>query len=368
MTQKIKNTAVVCIMASLLLLLSGMCIFGEHKEYSESERRVLADCPEISAENILSGSFMKDFEVYAADSFPARDSFRSVKAFTSLNILRQLDTNGLYVENGYISKKEYPLVPEMQEHACERFEYIYRKYLADKDMKLYFSIVPDKNYFLAEKSGRLSLNYKKLVDSMRKQTSYMQYIDIFPLLRIEDYYFTDTHWKQECITDAAEKILVGMEHNPSSSYTVNTLKSPFFGVYSGQLALPSEPDTIQYLTNEALDNCIVTGYDTGKPVILHMYDMEKADGADPYEMFLSGTQAVMTIENPSVTEKRELIIFRDSFGSSLAPLLAEGYSKITLADIRYIRSDMLGELVDFEADDVLFLYSTLILNNSLALK
>ena len=29
----------------------------------------------------------------------------------------------------------------------------------------------------------------------------MQYIDIFPLLSIEDYYNTDTHWRQDCIVD-----------------------------------------------------------------------------------------------------------------------------------------------------------------------
>ena len=52
------------------------------------------------------------------------------------------------------------------------------------------------------------------------------------------------------------------------------------------------------------------------------------------------------------------------FGSSLAPLLLGGYSKITLIDIRYIHLDYLKQYVDFTECDVLFLYSTLVLNNS----
>ena len=62
------------------------------------------------------------------------------------------------------------------------------------------------------------------------------------------------------------------------------------------------------------------------------------------------------------------MIFRDSFTSSLAPLLLETYSKITLVDTRYVQTAMLGYFLDFTNQDVLFIYSTGLLNNSLALK
>ena len=94
----------------------------------------------------------------------------------------------------------------------------------------------------------------------------------------------------------------------------------------------------------------------------------KADGNDPYEVFLSGPLSLITIENPTTDTEKELIIFRDSFGSAIAPLLAEGYRKVTLADIRYLPTAVLGEYIDFEGQDVLFLYSTLILNNSTTMK
>ena len=99
-----------------------------------------------------------------------------------------------------------------------------------------------------------------------------------------------------------------------------------------------------------------------------VYDMDKAKGKDAYEMFLSGNQPIITMRDPENAEGKRLILFRDSFGSSIAPLLMSGYSEIVLVDLRYVSSDMLGQYVDFENVDVLFLYSTLMLNNSLGMK
>ena len=92
--------------------------------------------------------------------------------------------------------------------------------------------------------------------------------------------------------------------------------------------------------------------------------MKKANGKDPYEMYLSGPVSLITIENQDTTSDKELIIFRDSFASSITPLLIEAYSKITLVDIRYLRSDFLDKFIDFNHQDILFLYSSLVLNNS----
>ena len=76
----------------------------------------------------------------------------------------------------------------------------------------------------------------------------------------------------------------------------------------------------------------------------------------------------ITIRTQNEGETGSLLMFRDSFGSSLAPLLAEGYREILLVDIRYISPAVLGEMVSFEGQDVLFLYSENVLNNSETLK
>lgn len=369
MTTKTKNLLLVCLMAALLFTLSLTSWFKAEDSYSDSERRLLASFPKLSRETILSGKFMSDFELYTQDQFPLRESFRGLKAAAVFYGMGQLDNNELYMTQGHISQLSYPLNERMTEHAAERFRFVYEKYLQQSDAKLYFSIIPDKNYFLAESGGYLHLDYDELVSQMRQKTDYMEYIDIFPLLSIDDYYRTDSHWRQERVIPVSEALLLAMGAQPlENEYVLNTLSQPFYGVYSGQIALPVKPDSINYLTSAVLDNCIVTSYNTGRAQAAYMYDMQKAAGRDPYEMFLSGNDALITVENPAAKTDRELIVFRDSFGSSIVPLMAESYAKITVVDLRYLNSAMLGSFIAFDDQDVLFLYSTMLLNNSLAIK
>ena len=127
-----------------------------------------------------------------------------------------------------------------------------------------------------------------------------------------------------------------------------------------------KPETVSYLTSDTIESAVVTNFETNRTGAV--YDMEKAAGKNPYEMFLSGSVSLLTIENPNAKTDRELVIFRDSFASSLAPLLLDGYAKITLVDIRYLPSVRLGSFLTFTDQDVLFLYSAPVLNNSDTLK
>ena len=127
-----------------------------------------------------------------------------------------------------------------------------------------------------------------------------------------------------------------------------------------------EPETIYFMESAILAGCTVYNHETGKTAAV--YDMSKLDSRDLYDVYLSGAAALLTIENPAADSGRELIVFRDSFGSSLVPLLAADYAKVTVVDIRYVASDILGQFVDFHGQDVLFAYSTLVLNDSGSLK
>ena len=127
-----------------------------------------------------------------------------------------------------------------------------------------------------------------------------------------------------------------------------------------------DPETIYILENSTLDACQVFDYETGK--YTPVYNLEKATGKDPYELYLSGPKSLLRIDNPNASTDRELIVFRDSFGSSMVPLLVQDYKTVTLVDIRYMDSRMLDRFLEFHGQDVLFLYSTLVLNSGKTLK
>lgn len=362
----IKNKMLVAIMALYMLIMFSACIFKPSDEYSDSERRKLQQFPEISSETLLSGEFMVDFENYTLDQFPLRETFRRIKSFTALYGFMHRDNNGIYISDGYASAMEYPLNEESLEHAVSRFRKVYDMYISGNDISAYYTVIPDKNYFMAEQSGHLSIDYDKFYNKINDDIDFMEYIDIRPLLDLEDYYRTDTHWRQEKIVDVAEFIGQKMGISLKGEYQKYALNKPFYGVYYGQAALPMNPETVYYLVSDDMEACRVFDFQNNKEI--KVYDMEKAYGKDPYEIFLSGSLSLITIENPNADNDKELIIFRDSFGSSLAPLLIDGYSKITLVDIRYISSELLGRFIEFKNQDVLFIYSTLVLNNSETIK
>ena len=85
-------------------------------------------------------------------------------------------------------------------------------------------------------------------------------------------------------------------------------------------------------------------------------------------MFLGGISPIVTLTNPNAESQRELVIFGDSYSSSLAPLLCGEYRTVTIVDLRFIFSSLLPDLLTFTNQDVLFLYSDWILNNSAMLR
>ena len=100
-----------------------------------------------------------------------------------------------------------------------------------------------------------------------------------------------------------------------------------------------------------------------QPDFKKVYDTAKF-GTNGYDVFLSGAQSLLRIENPNAATDRELILFRDSFGSSMVPLLVQDYAKVTLVDTRYISSELLYQFLDFHGQDVLILYSTTLINGA----
>ena len=368
MKSSVKNIVICVVFGIFFTAMFLCCIFLPKPEFSYSERRKLAQMPPITAETVMNGNAMTSFETYSTDNFPLRDTFRTLKAVTSAYAFRRLDNNNIYVADGYAAKIEYPMRESALDYAADRFRNVYNVLLAGKTDNIYISVIPDKGAFLAEKSGRLSMDYGQFESLMAEKTGdFADYITISDLLGLSDYYKTDTHWRQENIVDVAQRLASEMGTSISDAHTVNELDHGFRGVYYGQSALPLPHETIYYLTNPVIDGCKVYNGEKNNAE-MGMYDMELAVGYDPYEMFLSGSLSMITIENPNADNGRHLVLFRDSFGSAIAPLLAEGYAKVTVLDIRYIQPFVLSRFVDFENADVLFLYSSLVLNNSETIK
>ena len=352
--------------ASLIMTLwVGLAVYAWLKPadgHSVAERRTLEQKPTFTMEAFASGDYAKTFESYTLDQFPLRDSFRQVKSMFSYYGLWQSDNNNIYVQGGYVEKLNYPLNKEAVDAAKQVFTTVYENNVKGKTDNVYVAVVPDKGYYLTQENGFPSMDYDALQQEMK--LPWAKSIDLTDVLQKESYYRTDTHWRQEELIPVARKLAqaMGKQGPTAENYTVEAMDRDFYGVYYGQAALPMRPDELNLLQSPVFKDVQVFGYDDlGRKVEIPLYYMEAGD--DLYDVFLNGSkQSLVVLENPNARTDDHLIIFRDSYACSIAPLFLEDYAKITLVDLR--AGQMLPKLaMPYKNADVLFLQSSLVLNN-----
>lgn len=360
----ILNIVVFCLVIGAV---STIFVVSPEKEISISERRPLLTIEAVKSNDT---HIFDEIESYLLDQFPFRDTFRTIKAFLYTDVFAKNDNNGIYKYNGTVIKTEDKLDESQISYVGDIINKVINKYFADDN--IYYSIIPDKHFYASKENGYPAMDYDKMFEIMSQKLEDVEYIDITDKLTLSDYYTTDSHWSQDKILGVADHIVQSM--NPSAhifdtEWKTNTL-SPFYGVYYGQSALSLPPDEIKYLTNKMTDEMKMYVIDNmGKKKEYPVYVTEMFKNKDPYDVFAAGAQHLVIIENPNAANDKELVVFRDSFGSSIAPLLACGYKKVTFVDLRYIVPDFIKQISGFGDDvDVLFLYSTGLINGGRILK
>lgn len=273
----------------------------------------------------------------------------------------------VYVYQGYAVTTEAGYDQKSLDYAALKFQQLYDSYLTGNDGHIYLSVVPDKGSFTEPPEGYTPASAQETADALLAQLDFAQYVDIAPGLTLEDYYRTDPHWRQECLVATAQTLAQAMDVPLAGDFQENAIDVPFYGAYAEKAGEPLVADTLRYLTGEVLDACTVYDYETDAQETL--YDLSAVETDTPYDLYLQGSRSLLRIDSPLSATDRTLVVFRDSFGSSLIPLLAESYRTIYAVDIRYLSSQMVGRFLSFDgSEDVLFLYSTLVLQNSRTMK
>lgn len=352
-----KNKITILLFIIYITTFSILGIILKDKEISTTERRKLSTYPEYT----LSSEYVNKLDKYLLDHFPLRDNFRSIKAKFNYNILHKLDNNNIYLKDNYIFKSEYPTNKDSISNFINKINK-FKSSLTDNN-NTYIMIIPDKNYYLDSRDF-LQIDYNYLYNEISKLN--IKEIDIRNIMILEDYYETDTHWRQEKL----DKVIYEMGKTMNFNYQFITYKentyNDFYGVYYGESAIKRDPEKIIYLTNNNLNNLKVNYLEN--KTLNKIYNLDKLTSLDSYEVYLDGASSFIEIYNDNSTRDKELVIFRDSFGSSITPLLTNYYKKITLIDNRYINSQNYLNKIEFTNQDILFMYSTLIVNNSSSLK
>ena len=361
MSDKIKDIVVTLVFLITIISLFLINVIKKDTDISIAERRKLATMPELTTKSLFDGTYFKKFDSYVTDQFIKRDTFRKIKI--DIELSTKGEYNNLYLYDDYIIEEIFPLNSNSINNLTNKINYIKDTYLNDNS-NIYYTIIPDKNYFV--NNGNLKLDYNKLQDMMKNNLSNINYINIFDKLTLDNYYKTDTHWKEEDLFNVANTIANQMNFDITNNNNVVNTITTFKGSYAGRLSVTKDIDTIKTISNPSTLNSSVYNYETKK--YTDIYDYTKINSLDKYDIYLSGAVPIIDIINNNTSSDKELIVFRDSYGSSLIPLLIEGYKKITVIDIRYISSKILNKYIDFNDQDVLFMYSILTINNSFSIR
>lgn len=346
-------------------------LFSKDKEYSESENRMLAQKPEFSVANLTSGKYMKDMEDYVTDQFFIRDKWINLKVLEDL-ALGKRESNGVY-----IGKKDHlmeiPTAPN-QKALDNNLDAISNFSASHPDINTVMSLVPNAAYIYDQflpKNAPVRDQEKDIKYVMNAVSTSLNFVDLTKTMSShkeeEIYYKTDHHWTTLGARYAFDALstALGIEGS-TQEYNIYPVTHSFQGTLASKSGYDKALDTIEiYVPQGVNTECVVNFIDEGKKTV-SVYDSAALKNKDKYEVFFGGNHARVDISTP-MEEKKNLLLFKDSYANCFIPFLIPYYRNIIVIDPRYFYDDIESLISDNEITDILFLYNvnTFLGDNSL---
>lgn len=366
---------IIIVFIGFFVLISGTSLIIKDREFSPNENRYLAETPELSWDNILSGKFQDGLEDYLRDQVCFRDGWITVKTGIQ-KACGDTDIGGAYVgKDGYDFEKITP--EDVDEKQVDRNIKAVEDYFMtasetiDKQ-KLSFLLVPTSGLVMQEKlpkNARL-FDQAKYIDQVQKAMKDYNFVDVRDTLMDHNdeyiYYKTDHHWTSAgaCLAYDVWSERTGGEAETEDGLVKNVVSDKFRGsLYSKILDADSAYDEIWTYGLQKDDafgskDCTVTIDE--KQQLDSIYDDEMLQKKDKYAYFLSGNYGQVHIQNQKVASKakgKNILIIKDSFANSFVPFATQDYENIYMVDLRYYNGDMKSYLQEHNITDVLVLYN-----------
>lgn len=366
---------IIIVFIGFFVLISGASLIIKDREFSPNENRYLAETPELSWDNILSGKFQDGLEDYLRDQVCFRDGWITVKTGIQ-KACGDTDIGGAYVgKDGYDFEKITP--EDVDEKQVDRNIKAVEDYFMmasetiDKQ-KLSFLLVPTSGLVMQEKlpkNARL-FDQAKYIDQVQKAMKDYNFVDVRDTLMDHNdeyiYYKTDHHWTSAgaCLAYDVWSERTGGEAETEDGLVKNVVSDKFRGsLYSKILDADSAYDeiwTYGLQKDDAFGNKDCTVTIDEKQQLDSIYDDEMLQKKDKYAYFLSGNYGQVHIQNQKAASKakgKNILIIKDSFANSFVPFVTQDYENIYMVDLRYYNGDMKSYLQEHNITDVLVLYN-----------
>ena len=366
------ENAKIAVFGGTLAALFFGAVLHKSTEFSQSENRYLEQRPKFTAEKLLDGSFMKDYETFITDQFPERSFFMGVK--TAVERLRgRTDDNGVYFgKDGYLfGKYDASLFESETSKNNEKAIAEFVKMYADKFGKGHFQVAlaPSSSEILSDKLPAFAPVYNQtgFIESIKKEAGEEYVIDLGDILKKHSneyvYYRTDHHWTSLGAYYGYEAIAkgLGLKVNSLTDLKADTVANDFLGTYDSKVntgvtgGVTADDITIYY--SAEIDKAKMTWDNDEEKSYDSIYVLDALKGKDKYTVFFGGNHSVTDIKTGGNTGKT-LLLIKDSFAHSLAPFLIKDYDRIIMLDLRYFNKSLKKYIDENKITDLLVLYST----------
>lgn len=334
-------------------------------EYSETENRVLAGMPKISAETILSGEFEEDYESYLTDQFVARDGWIGLKTAVERAMLRRESKDIYFAEDDYLIEKHTGSftsdTAELNIRVLQQFTAQYAEQFDAEHMTV--MVVPNAVDILREKLPAYASAYdeEQYLAQIREALPQGTWFDAGAILEKhsdeEIYYRTDHHWKTLAAFYVYQEWarLKGYKVPAADDYEIETVTDSFEGTIQSKLGIKTRGDTIElYQPKEDLFYTVQKNNED--EVEYSVYDYSALDTKSKYDVYFGGNQALVKIKTRAGSGRKVLVI-KDSYAHCFVPFMLTEFDEITMLDIRYYNQKLSDLIAEGDFTDLLFLYN-----------
>lgn len=317
-------------------------------DFSEMEKRYLAEMPELQWKTVISGDWSGQAEEYLSDHILGRNLFVGINAYMELLAGRQ-HLKDVWLVDGKLL--EAPV--DMDETAIARNMKTINTFAEALEQEIHVMIVPSAGWA----AGVEGYTDSDTIDAVYAAAG--EYVTGFPVEDIfagkpELYYDTDHHWTSQGAYEGyvAYMKAVGREYRAAEDFTV-TVAGNFQGSTYSRSALWLTPSESIELW-QGSDQLTVTN---AEAAATHqgVFYLERLEEADKYTVFLDGNHSLVRIQNPA--KQGKLLVIRDSYSNCLGGFLAESYGEVVLVDLRYYRQSVSEFVSQEDFDDILVCYS-----------
>jgi len=358
---------------ALVLIICDVALLIHHdKPFSQRENRVLQQAPELTGASVTSGKYMTEAEDFISDQFFARDWWISYKLNTD-KLIGKKESNGIYLgKNGYlIENAAKTREPNFGDNlaAINAFADKYRS-----SARIIMTVIPNAVSVCSQllPSGAPVLDQRAVISEIQGTVGdHLEYVDLFENLREHNteyiYYKSDHHWTSLGAKYAFEalKPVMALE-GEDPAFTEYIVTNDFSGTMASASGAAYVKDPISiYVPDNDLEYVVeYVGQNLKKATI---FDSASLEGNSKYEVFFGGNFPLIKIRT-TAENKRNLLVFKDSYANAFMQFLLPYYGTIYMVDPRYYSDDIDSLISTGEITDILFLYNvnTFAEDNSIA--